>query len=427
MSVAPPAASLATSDERALIRQIALLSVAAFASSGAARITDPLLPQLADAFAVSAGQAAYAVSGFALAYGLLQLLYGPLGDRFGKYRVISYAMLASMAGALGTAMAESFSMLLFFRVLNGATAAAAIPLSMAWIADNVPYERRQPVLAYFLIGQIFGIISGQLFGGLFADLTGWRGAFWFMLLAFGVVGTLLVAELRRSPAIDSAAHGPHTGLSFLQRFKAVLTSRWARIILVGVCLEGACVFGGLAYVPTYLHTHFGISLTLAGGLMAVFGVAVRQALRRPARRTRSRSCRRFFTQCRLSVLHPRAALALGRARRLLCRYWLLHAAQHLSDQCHADGAGPPRYRSRTLCLAVFLRAVRRRLAECAGDRPHRFHLGLRHSGRRPAVDRGHVCATAGAQVCPHLSRPQRDILSARWTECRGQFVPSADE
>jgi predicted MFS family arabinose efflux permease len=272
MSVAPPAASLATSDERALIRQIALLSVAAFASSGAARITDPLLPQLADAFAVSAGQAAYAVSGFALAYGLLQLLYGPLGDRFGKYRVISYAMLASMAGALGTAMAESFSMLLFFRVLNGATAAAAIPLSMAWIADNVPYERRQPVLAYFLIGQIFGIISGQLFGGLFADLTGWRGAFWFMLLAFGVVGTLLVAELRRSPAIDSAAHGPHTGLSFLQRFKAVLTSRWARIILVGVCLEGACVFGGLAYVPTYLHTHFGISLTLAGGLMAVFGV-----------------------------------------------------------------------------------------------------------------------------------------------------------
>jgi predicted MFS family arabinose efflux permease len=128
------------------------------------------------------------------------------------------------------------------------------------------------VLAYFLIGQIFGIISGQLFGGLFADLTGWRGAFWFMLLAFGVVGTLLVAELRRSPAIDSAAHGPHTGLSFLQRFKAVLTSRWARIILVGVCLEGACVFGGLAYVPTYLHTHFGISLTLAGGLMAVFGV-----------------------------------------------------------------------------------------------------------------------------------------------------------
>lgn len=266
-----PAAAPARS-ERDLLRQISLLSVAAFASSGAARITDPLLPQLAEAFAISAGQAAHAVSGFALAYGLLQLLYGPLGDRFGKYRVISYAMLASMAGALGTAMAEDFSMLLCFRVLNGATAAAAIPLSMAWIADNVPYERRQPVLAYFLIGQIFGIISGQLFGGLFADLTGWRGAFWFMLFAFGIVGVLLLAEVRRSPAIDSAADRQHVDLGFLARFRAVLSTRWARIILVGVCLEGACVFGGLAYVPTYLHTRFGISLTLAGGLMAVFGL-----------------------------------------------------------------------------------------------------------------------------------------------------------
>jgi predicted MFS family arabinose efflux permease len=268
----PPATSAAPSQERDLIRQIALLSAAAFASSGAARITDPLLPQLADAFAISAGQAAHAVSGFALAYGVLQLLYGPLGDRFGKYRVISYAMLASMVGALGTAMAENFSMLLLFRVLNGATAAAAIPLSMAWIADNVPYERRQPVLAYFLIGQIFGIISGQLFGGLFADLTGWRGAFWFMLFAFGIVGALLVAEVKRSPSIDSAAESPHTSLSFLQRFQAVLATRWARIILIGVCFEGACVFGGLAYVPTYLHQHFNISLTLAGGLMAVFGL-----------------------------------------------------------------------------------------------------------------------------------------------------------
>ena len=257
--------------DRTLIRQIALLSLAAFASSGAARITDPLLPQLADAFAISAGQAAHAVSAFALAYGLLQLLYGPLGDRFGKYRVISYAMLASTVGVFGTALASDFSWLLVFRTLTGATAAAAIPLSMAWIADNVPYERRQPVLAYFLIGQIFGIISGQIFGGLFADLTGWRGAFWFMLFAFAIVGTLLMAELKRTPHIDAAV-SPHADLGFMQRFAAVVSGRWARIILVGVCFEGACVFGGLAFVPTYLHQHFDLSLTLAGALMAMFGL-----------------------------------------------------------------------------------------------------------------------------------------------------------
>jgi predicted MFS family arabinose efflux permease len=180
-------------------------------------------------------------------------------------------MLASMVGALGTALASDFSGMLVFRTLNGATAAAAVPLSMAWIADNVPYERRQPVLAYFLIGQIFGMIAGQLFGGLFADLTGWRGAFWFMLVAFGVVGALLMIEIRRSPNVDAAGAQATANVGFLHRFAAVLREPWARIILIGVCVEGACVFGGLAFVPTYLHTRFGVSLTLAGALMASFG------------------------------------------------------------------------------------------------------------------------------------------------------------
>lgn len=246
--------------------------MAAFASSGAARIADPLLPQLVAEFMVSAGQAAHAVSLFALAYGCFQLLYGPLGDRYGKYRVIAWAILGGTLGVLGSALATGFSWLVLFRALSGAACAAAIPLAMAWIADNVPYERRQPVLAYFLIGQIFGVIAGQVFGGLFADLTGWRGAFWFMLAVFALIGALLLREVWRSPAIDAAASTAAHGFTFLQRFAAVARVSWARLILCGVCIEGALVFGGLAFIPTYLHASFGLSLTQAGALMALFGI-----------------------------------------------------------------------------------------------------------------------------------------------------------
>ena len=263
--------SAAAGHDSDLIRRIALLSLAAFASSGAARIADPLLPQLMDEFLVSAGQAAHAVSLFALAYGFFQLLYGPLGDRFGKYRVIAWAVLASTVGVLGSALATDFSWLVLFRAMSGMTCAAAIPLAMAWIADNVPYERRQPVLAYFLIGQIFGVIGGQLFGGLFADLTGWRGAFWFMLAVFALAGVLLVREVWRRPGIDAAVPDSTRNFSFIQRFVAVGKVSWARLILLGVCLEGALVFGGLTFVPTYLHDRFGLSLTQAGALMGMFG------------------------------------------------------------------------------------------------------------------------------------------------------------
>ena len=51
-------------------------------------------------------------------------------------------------------------------MLSGATAAGIVPLSMAWIGDNIPYERRQATLARYLTGTILGMGAGQLIGGV---------------------------------------------------------------------------------------------------------------------------------------------------------------------------------------------------------------------------------------------------------------------
>lgn len=257
-----------------LQRQITLLSCAAFASTGSVRIADPLLPQLAAEFHLPLTQAAWTVSGFALAYGLALFVIGPLGDRYGKYRVINFAVLASLIGGLLAVLAPSFGWLVAGRILTGLTAAASIPLAMAWIGDKVPYAQRQPVLAFFLTGQLVGMIGGQFCGGLLADFTGWRGAFWFMLLTYAVVGTLLLIERRRSPDLDATTHAEAEAVTGSQwsRFKAVVSGRWPRIVLLCVNGEGVFVFGGLAMMPSYLHHQFDISLTLAGACVALFGV-----------------------------------------------------------------------------------------------------------------------------------------------------------
>ena len=71
-----------------------LLSLCGFASMASMRICDAMLPSLASEFSTTTGQAARAISGFALAYGLLQLFYGPLGDRHGKARVVQTLLSA---------------------------------------------------------------------------------------------------------------------------------------------------------------------------------------------------------------------------------------------------------------------------------------------------------------------------------------------
>ena len=60
----------------------------------AMRVNDALLPQLAQIFGVPLSTTAQVVSFYALAYGAAQVLWGPVGDRFGKYRVVAWAMLA---------------------------------------------------------------------------------------------------------------------------------------------------------------------------------------------------------------------------------------------------------------------------------------------------------------------------------------------
>ncbi len=67
---------------------IVFLSLAAGASAMGMRINDALLPQLSQLFGTPLATTAQVVSLYALAYGATQVLWGPVGDRFGKYRVV---------------------------------------------------------------------------------------------------------------------------------------------------------------------------------------------------------------------------------------------------------------------------------------------------------------------------------------------------
>ena len=63
---------------------------------------------------------------------------------------------------------------------------------MAWIGDVIAYERRQPVLARFLIGQILGLSGGVALGGYAADHLQWRTPFVLIALGFVLIAAWLL-------------------------------------------------------------------------------------------------------------------------------------------------------------------------------------------------------------------------------------------
>ena len=255
-------------DARFARTSIVALSIGACGSAAALRVCDPLLPHFAAEFGVGLGSAAQTVTAFAIAYGIVQLAYGPIGDRYGKYRVVILATFGCAITSLLCALAPGFVALVFARMLAGATAGALIPLSMAWIGDTVPYERRQAVIARFLIGQMFGIALGQVLGGLGADYIGGGPVFLTLAAWFAVTAVLMVRFRPPRHASDMAqARG-----GIVRRFASVLAVPWARVVLLTVFVEGILLFGALAFVPTHLHRAFGIPLTLAGAIAMLYGV-----------------------------------------------------------------------------------------------------------------------------------------------------------
>ncbi len=276
-----PAAPSHSPSAAAALPLLPLLSIGAFASQASIRLADPMLPQLAREFDTRLADLSGVITGFAIAYGLMQLVYGPMADRLGKLRVIGWTTAAAALGSLACAFATGVPSLALLRLLTGAACASLIPLSFAWIGDHVPYERRQATLARFMIGSTLGIVFGQVAGGLFADTVGWRFAFVMPALVFAVVAWVLL----RAPDERTASGAPGTPgtlasgapaaappLGALAAFTAVLRSGWARTVLVLVFIEGALNFGVLALMPAWLHASHGLSLWQAGLAAAGYGV-----------------------------------------------------------------------------------------------------------------------------------------------------------
>jgi predicted MFS family arabinose efflux permease len=252
-------------------RAVFLLSLAAFASAASLRATDTLLPQLAAEFSVTTGSAASVVTAFAISYGLLQAIYGPLGDRYGRYVMVCAATLASALGTFACAWAPTLDTLILARFAAGATVGALIPLSMAWIGDVVAYGERQALIARFLLGQILGTAFGQSVAGVLAEHFGWRAIFVVLGVLYLIVGVLLLLELRRNPITRHAAGDATVTIrSGVARMAGLLARPWVRIVVGTVFLEGMMMFGSIAFIPVHLQQRFSLGPAAAGAMVTAY-------------------------------------------------------------------------------------------------------------------------------------------------------------
>lgn len=246
---------------------IGLLAAAGFLSSSGARVIDSLLHVVATDFDLSVPQVSVVIAAFTLPYGLNQLVLGPVGDKFGKLRVLLASLVGYVVFTGACALAPDLPSLALLRACAGAASAGLIPVCMAYIGDAVPYEQRQVVLSRFLTGIVVAQVLAGPLGGVFGQYVGWRGVFLVLAALALVVAAALAFRIRRLPDRRSGGR-----MFRLDTYADLLRHRTGRLILIGAALDGALLTGCFPFVAPYLHERFGLSYAEVGLVVACFGL-----------------------------------------------------------------------------------------------------------------------------------------------------------
>ena len=147
----------------------------------------PSLGVMAAEFVVGYDLMTLTMSTYLLFTAGIQLIAGPIADRYGRRPVILAGLLLFSLSSLGCAFAQNYEVFFIWRALQGAVATAGA-ISRAIVGDIFSPQRSASVLGYIAMGMSVAPILGPMIGGIMGETIGWRACFYFYALcAFGLI------------------------------------------------------------------------------------------------------------------------------------------------------------------------------------------------------------------------------------------------
>jgi len=179
---------------------ILILGLAGFVVMADNWVVSPILPAIAHSIRIPPVRAGLLIAAYMIPFGLFQLVFGPLADRFGKRQVITFSMVFFTVGTALCGLGLGLSDLALYRAITGVFAASVMPISLALIGDIFPMDRRQQAIGTFMGIAFLGQGLSMAIGGSIAYFVSWRGVF-FVYGALSVISTLLLYFIgRKAPS-----------------------------------------------------------------------------------------------------------------------------------------------------------------------------------------------------------------------------------
>ena len=193
----------------------------------------PSLPRMAEYFEADYQLMQLSVALYLAVNAVLQIIVGPLSDRYGRRPVLLGGFAIFVLASIGCLFSQSIEVFLLFRMVQ-ASSVVGMVLGRAVVRDMYPQEQAASMIGYVTMGMAVVPMIAPMLGGLLQQVFDWQANFWVLV----ILGMMVIALVYRDLG-ETAQLGTSSLREQIAQYPELLTSRrfW------GYCLAAAFASG----------------------------------------------------------------------------------------------------------------------------------------------------------------------------------------
>lgn len=214
----------------------------------------PALPQMGEYFQIQQeNDRQLIIISYMLGFGVSQLFYGPLTDRFGRRPVLFVSLSLYVVAAVACVYAPTFEALIWIRAFMGASAGGSRVIAVSAARDLYVGRQMAKVMSLVMIVFMSAPIVAPFFGQMMLKVMPWHGIFWALAI-FGVIMVLWVL-IRLPETLPKERRVPLNIPTMFRNYGKVIRTREA----LGYTIASGFLFGGLmSYISASEQLYHGV-------------------------------------------------------------------------------------------------------------------------------------------------------------------------
>lgn len=258
------------------LRMLIILSTLMSFASMSTDMYLPALPEISRSLHAPSASIELTFSAFLAGFSIGQLLWGPIGDRYGRRLPIAIGVILFVIGSAGCALSVTAPQLMAWRMVQALGACAGPVLARAMVRDLYGREHAARVLSTLIMIMGVAPLLGPLVGGQILVIGSWRAIFW-VLVGFGALTLFLLRYLPETLERSARSRAP-LGASLSSYLALIRDPR-----ILGYALSGGFFYAGayafivgtpFVYIEYYRISPqsygFLFGLNIAGMMLANF-------------------------------------------------------------------------------------------------------------------------------------------------------------